>query len=591
MAVGGWSERLAPDVLRTWRRFPLAVPLQVLATLVALAVINDWLSSRDEFWARAFGGLATGAAFSVAGNLFAESRLDRRRLGLVLAYVVPLAVVALCQVRDSTNFVPYLLPVISIFWMSVAGFLRIGKGVDAAAQQDRFWWLNHRAFTSAVLAVAGFVIVSIGFFAIEQSLSILFGLRTGDVFEKGVLPVAGLLLAPVYWLATLPRLDEYEPGSLVEPDFISRAIGFLGQFILAPILIAYAAILLAYAAQIALSRQFPNGMLGWMVLGFTSSGAATWLLLHPAFLRGRLLVGFFRRAWFWMTIVPLGLFAVAVGMRIGAYGLTVERMLLVAGGVWAGALTLAFLLGRGDIRFIPGVAGLLFVVLSIGPWNLVNAPRVDQALRLERALTEAGASGKGGAPHWTPETADDAKGAIGYLSGEPEGRRLLARVLSRHAYDYDGVATDTSALVASLGFPATSTGLPNAGSSSHVERAGDAPPIDLTATPFYLGPVSCWVGADEIVGGRHFRLVAGNRLTVTGSANATVTVDLDAWTNAQGRNTLETPTIDFDFEGRKFRIAVEAIDITGPDGAGPQTLTYLTGSLFSAAAVPAKSTP
>ena len=88
MAVGGWSERLAPDILRTWRRFPLAVPLQVLATLIAVAVINDWLSSRDEFWARAFGGLVTGAAFSVAGNLFAESRPDRRRLGFVLAYVV-----------------------------------------------------------------------------------------------------------------------------------------------------------------------------------------------------------------------------------------------------------------------------------------------------------------------------------------------------------------------------------------------------------------------------------------------------------------------------------------------------------------------
>ena len=74
---------------------------------------------------------------------------------------------------------------------------------------------------------------------------------------------------------------------------------------LIPLLLAYAAILLAYAGQIAITRPLPEGMIGWMVLGFVMAGAATWLVLYPPFLRGRVIVRAFRRSWFWATLIPL----------------------------------------------------------------------------------------------------------------------------------------------------------------------------------------------------------------------------------------------------------------------------------------------
>jgi hypothetical protein len=48
-----------------------------------------------------------------------------------------------------------------------------------------------------------------------------------------------------------------------------------------PLLVIYALILLAYAAQIAITQKLPQGMIGWMVLGFVVTGAATWLIVHP----------------------------------------------------------------------------------------------------------------------------------------------------------------------------------------------------------------------------------------------------------------------------------------------------------------------
>ena len=89
----------------------------------------------------------------------------------------------------------------------------------------------------------------------------------------------------------------------------------IGKFILIPLLLAYAAILLVYAVQIVITRQLPEGMLGWMVLGFVTAGAGAWLVLHPEFLRDSIIVRFFRRWWFWLTIVPLILYFVAVQVR------------------------------------------------------------------------------------------------------------------------------------------------------------------------------------------------------------------------------------------------------------------------------------
>jgi len=586
MSVASWSERLSPDLTSTFRRFPLAIALETGATAVLVALVNEWVPHDiDDSWMRALGGLTTGAIFAMAGALFRESRPDQRTAGIFLAFVLPPIVAASTQIRDTTNFVPYLLPLIGVFWLSVAAFTDAHRA-HGDDQQHRFWWLNHRAFTSAALAVAGLMLVVMGCFALQSALSILFRLETRDIFWRFILPVAGGLLAPVYWLSTIPALDGYEPKSLSEPDFISRAIGFLGQFIMAPILIAYAAILLAYTVEIAVTQQFPQGMLGWMVLGFITTGAATWLLLYPPFMRERMVVRFFRRFWFWLTIVPLALFAVALWTRVAAYGLTPERIILLAGGAWGALLTLIFLLRRGDIRMIPALAGLICLLLSLGPWNVENGPRADQAQRLDAALSQAGANGKGSRPQWPAGVIDRAKSAVAYLINDQQGRVELLRVLARHDIAYDGNSTDSAALLASAGVPAEEP--VSTETSIDVVRGAITPPTDLTATPFYLGPVMVYAGSTADIAGRHFGLVDGNKLKVSDAAGNEQTVDLDSWVNEQG-STFETPSIDFDLGGLHYRLAMDKMTTLGPDGGGHRTANNLTGTLFvSSAAAPLK---
>ncbi|MDB5540171.1 MAG: hypothetical protein JWQ89_1898, partial [Devosia sp.] len=554
MDLRAWLEKQAPDFLQTAQRFPFAILLAALTTAVVIGAINGvgWLEG--EVWARAALGLATGAVFAVAGVYFAESRPETRLAGLVLKYVLPIAVVAAFQITDITWFVPFAIPAVAILWLSVSPFTRIERGAPREEVQNRFWWVNFEAFTTAIIAAVAFLIIALGIAAIERSLSILFGLGTGDLFYKWVLPFTGLFLNPVYWLSTLPRLSAYRAEELERPDFLPRAFGFLGQFVLVPLLIIYALILLAYTAQIVVTQRLPEGMIGWMVLGFVVVGAATWLVLHPPFIRTRPLVRFFLRFWFWLTLIPLGLFFVAVWIRIDAYGLTDQRLLLLAGGLWAAILAVVHLIGRGDIRLIPALAGVIMLLLSVGPWNYANLPIAQQSMRLEALLSQPGKAGASFPPDWTPRQVASAAAIIDYLQYSPGGGAKLAALLTRYGMHFEPGTDTTSSVLAALGY-SLSTPLPP--TSMTAQRNPLKQQVDVAATPILLGDLTVYAGQAP-----NFGLVfelADTRFQVLKGSAVVVDIELSPWLAKQSEGSMVDPWIDFAICNRQFRYVIDSL--------------------------------
>ncbi len=584
MDLRGWLERQAPDFIATFRRFPFAILLAALNTAVVIGAINEVAWLRDEAWARAALGLSTAAVSAVAGVYFRESQPESRSVGIGLNWVLPLVVVALFQVTDIAWVVPWALPVISILWLSVSPFTRIGRGAAREAQQNRFWWINHQALTTAVIGAVGYLLIALGLFAIERSLSVLFGLSTGDLFYRWVLPFAGLFLTPVYWLSTLPRLSAFDAEALERPEFLSRAVGFLGQFVLVPLLLIYSLILLAYTAQIAVTQRLPQGMIGWMVLGFVVIGAATWLVLHPPFMRERALVRFFRRWWFWLTLVPLGLFFLAVYIRVEAYGLTDERVLLLAGGTWAAVLAVVFLAGRGDIRLVPALAGAILLLISIGPWNYSHLPMIQQLSRLDAVVLNAGADQSASPPraNWSPEEVAEARGSIDYLTQSREGQKRVRELFGRYGVtwspDLDGAYVIFEALGQDMGSD------PAAQNFVTLRRDLDRQFVDVSATPFLVRPVAVYGSSMLAARPLWFEGKDGAlRVGPFGSdAEAGVPIDLAAWFERQGSAFAE-PWIDFSVAGADYRLVVNSLSFERNGGASGQgALSYLEGELFAA---------
>lgn len=578
MGSTDWLHRLAPDVAATLRRFPLAVLLLAGTTLVGLALANEWIRGDEERWARAGLGLATAAVLATAGVLFGESRPRDRPAIVFFRYLLPLAVAGLFQVTATDWFVPYLLPAAAVFWLSVSPATRIGRGETRAREQDRFWWINQRAVVTGCVALVGLAMIAIGMLAIERALATLFGVAVDTVFYGYMLPVAVLLLGPLYWLSILPRPGDFEPREMDRPDFAAQATGFLGQFVLTPLLVVYALILLAYAAVIAVTGEIPQNQLGWMVLGFTVAGAANWLLLHPRFMRTRGLVRFFRRWWFWLTVVPLVLYIAAVYIRIEAYGFTPERIMLVLGGLWATGLSFAFLVRLGDdIRLIPALAGALLVVASIGPWNVEHGARLDQARRLGAMMQTDGFTA--GSTAWANRTrADVARAAILYLSQDDTGREMMGRVLAGRGFEIDTATAGTNELLAATALAERDLDLP----PPPIRVARDPRAVDVADTPAFLGVLQLAASPQRV--GTGFALsLEGRQMRIYVEGAPITAIDLGDWIDAQDDETMRDPELSFAFEGVDYRLVLNEVMLV-PDPGEPERrqFAHAVGALFAA---------
>lgn len=578
MGFRAWLEKQAPDFLSTGQRFPFAILFAALTTIVVIAAINGVDGMREELWARAALGCATAAVLAVAGVYFAESRPEARLVGAILKYALPIAVAAAFQITDTAWFVPYALPAVAVLWLSVSPFTRIERGAPREEVQNRFWWVNFQAFATAVIAAAAFLIVALGLAAIERSLGILFGLETGQVFYNWVLPITGLFFTPVYWLSTLPRLSGYRAEELERPDFLPRAFGFLGQFVLVPLLLIYGLILLAYTLQIVVTQKLPEGMIGWMVLGFVTVGAATWLVLHPPFMRSRALARLFRNWWFWLTLIPLALFFIAVWTRVEAYGLTDERMLLTAGGIWATVLALAFILGRGDIRLIPALAGAILLLLSVGPWNYANLPLAQQATRLDALLMQPGKGGASFPPEWTPEQVAKAASIMDYLGSSPAGDAKLAELLQR--YGMKSQAVTSASVLEELGYQHPAYTVPVTAIAA--QRDSLTQQVDVSATPILLGGLTIYGAGQATVAGLNF-VIEANQFRILNQTEPVT--DLTEWIARQPGGALVDPWIDFVIGDRKYRYVIDSMSADLSE-SGQRTLTYLGGTLFASTPMP-----
>lgn len=582
MSLNETLDQFAPDVTQTIRRFPFAILLFGLTTIGVITLMIDPLASNSGWLEWGSFGALTAAFVAVSGYLFAESREKTGWFGLALIYVIPLALIIVCAAHDGTYVLPPLLLVAAMLWLSVSPFTRIGSGDARAEIQDRFWWLNHRAVTTALIAVFGTCIIFLGIFLIDRTLVTLFSFHVGELLYEVVFPIIGLFCAPVYWLATLPKLDEFEAHELREPDFLSRAVGFLGQFVLTPLLAIYTIILLAYIAQIAVTQSLPKGTFGWMVLIYAVTGAANWLILHPDFMRSRQIVRWFRRIWFSALILPMILFFVGVFVRVDAYGLTMERVLLVGGGVWMAGLAVAFLVPRfRDIRLIPGLGAVIVLVMALGPQNAQNLAVMNQTGRLDAAMKTVNADFAADADRWTDEAAKQAHSAINYLVYQDGGTEALEALFEKRNWPMPDDFDNSRIVAIGLGIPDTI--IDNKPVYMPQSKDPDGPLVSVAQTPYFIGVVYMSGGKYPNVVGNMALLFDGTDLVASqydDPEKTTETTPLKEWLDMQGNgNYMAQPWIDFSFQDKNYRLIIDNFQTL--NGGDDREISSMSGNLFT----------
>ena len=379
--------KLVPDLSATLMRFPApALASLIGAFIVNAAIVNDTLWTNQTSTRLIFAAAAAFAG-SGAAHLFAEGRRWDRAPSLALAFGVGIVLALVVWFEGLLALHPLYFGVGMGLALMTAGFLR------SDATQGAFWLFNFRLLLAALLAFVVSVVFCGGLSAIIASLEFLFEIKIPNDLYTHVWSTGASLIAPLYGLSLVPtRLDEEVALDRHTDPMVDRGVSVLVNYVLVPIILVYALILHAYAVKIAVTMNLPKGQIGSLVTIFALGGTATYLIAHPWRDTGTRLLRWFLGSWFWITLVPVGLLAIAVWRRVSDYGLTPDRYGLILVGIWLAAMAvyLAFRRRSADMRVIVASLGVLLLGASLGPWGAQGASIANQFGRLEAILTTTG---------------------------------------------------------------------------------------------------------------------------------------------------------------------------------------------------------
>ncbi len=355
------------------RRFPVPALLAVL-----FCVITQFSLLKHEVTMQVALSLVFGFFIFIAVQLFAEMR----GLGLWKTYAAAAAITAAASTHlflyPDYLLTPFLL-------LSTAFFLSIfiAPFVNRPAGGQEIWNFSYRISVHILITLLAALVLFCGIAAIMLALDFLFGI---DMYREAYVRMGAIcatLFAPLYALSGVPQdcrdaCDDYP-----------RIFRLIVCNLVLPLILIYALILYAYAVKILWQQKFPNGEAGVLVCLFGLKGVLAYLISFP--LRHQQpLAKLFHRYFFILLSVPLILLALAIYIRIDAYGLTGSRYLVVICLAWLTATAAFRYLGAEDgmPRWVLQSLVVLMLLLSFGPWSLDELPQWQQKARLAHLLKE-----------------------------------------------------------------------------------------------------------------------------------------------------------------------------------------------------------
>ncbi|HVW57431.1 MAG TPA: DUF4153 domain-containing protein [Rhizobiaceae bacterium] len=380
--AAGWKAVLIEMLVGIWdavARFPITA----LAILIFAVDANLLLTDSHGFW----GGnedllepLFAMAAASLAATLACEAEGANAVFRHGAALVAGLAAFAIAWWDKSfaLSYWPFAAALVGLIFVAPIA----GRHSGAAC-----WLFGTRLVFAIFLSLLALLLFAGGISAILASLTYLFGFPVPRQAYEHVWTATGLLAAPLFGLGRIPRDFDSELHA-DEAKFAALGMRALGEFVAAPLLLTYAAILHLYALKILLTGDVPPGQIGWLVLAYGFCVFAALIVCHPFLHSRRPPTRLFVKLWPFTLPVPLILLFYALGVRVHAYGLTPQRFLL---GLFAAAVIAILILQlsrriRGDIRLLAALPALVLLIGSFGPQGAVATSIRNQAARFTEAV-------------------------------------------------------------------------------------------------------------------------------------------------------------------------------------------------------------
>ena len=225
-------------------------------------------------------------------------------------------------------------------------------------------------------------IVFIGVSGIIYALNTLFKLNFSSSIYLRVGIFSFILFNVVTFFSDFPKVRD----SFTDYKY-PKAFKILLVYIITPIVIIYAAILLAYFIKILWLWQIPNNLIVNLVIWF-----ACFSVIYLFFLTRVNSIKFINKfkIVFPFTLFPLlGMMFFAIYLRIQEYGITENRYIVIAAGIWIFLSLIYYIFYRENSNItIPIFLSVIILITGLGPASATSLSVRSQNTRFEKLLKE-----------------------------------------------------------------------------------------------------------------------------------------------------------------------------------------------------------
>lgn len=369
---------------QAFARFPLTILSSVLAACVAIHMFENEPDIDIFFWLNILLSLTIGIPLFFSATLIAEQRkLDLKWKSIVylitglILFLIYLSLPEATATGKSVAYIRYLLFNISAHLIvSFIPYLKLGE-------YNGFWQFNKSLFIRILEAVlySGFLFA--GLALAMGALELLFDV---DIREKLYFDLF-LFIAGVFntWFFVADIPSDFK--QLDEDRAYPKGLKIFTQYILLPLLTIYLIILYSYGIKIILSWNWPEGIVTYLIVCVAVVGIFLVLLLWPYQKQAdNLWIKRFSYIYY-IALAPLVVMLfIAIGIRIGDYGITINRYIIVLLGIWLSITCAYYILGKKNIKFIPISLAAILLLSAVGPWSVFSVSERSQMSRLTGIL-------------------------------------------------------------------------------------------------------------------------------------------------------------------------------------------------------------
>ncbi|MCD6321414.1 MAG: DUF4153 domain-containing protein [Clostridiales bacterium] len=366
------------------KRYPVSIAMGAAASVIGVILIHSENISKDNerLLASFIMALIIGFLFSLSVKTFLENNTTSMKIRWFLWIVVGTFSLFYSIYLYSNMENKEMFEMVRFAAMILAGFVLFMTAVFRKKTENQEVYSTLSGWRLAITVVYTLIIwggISLILFAIDELLGVY-------IDEKAYMDTIVLTVgffSPVFFFGGVPKTDEK-----LDPEKIYKFFKILVVYVIAPLLTAYTVVFYIYALRILFNWDWPEGIVGNMVLWYAIIGTVTMYFLSG--MDGESKWASIFGKWFPRVIIlPIVLLFISLIIRISAYGFTANRYFLGAAGIWTLGCALYMSIVNYKKRCTRAITVSLVIIALIsviGPWNAINLGRISQTNRLEKLL-------------------------------------------------------------------------------------------------------------------------------------------------------------------------------------------------------------